>query len=82
VDLYYNVVHKATEWPTSDYSIKTLAKHLGFEWRDAYPSRDLERQQAGPPPGRVSRESVTREKIGPGLWPGPSVTGRLHVWET
>jgi predicted RecB family nuclease len=38
VDLYYNVVLKATEWPTRDYSIKTLAKHLGFKWRDPHPS--------------------------------------------
>ena len=38
VDLYYDVVFKATEWPTRDFSIKTLAKHLGFQWRDAHPS--------------------------------------------
>jgi predicted RecB family nuclease len=38
VDLYYDVVKKATEWPTRDYSIKTLAKHLGFAWRDSHPS--------------------------------------------
>jgi uncharacterized protein len=38
VDLYYDVVQKATEWPTRDYSIKTLAKHLGFAWRDTHPS--------------------------------------------
>ena len=38
VDLYFDVVLKATEWPTRDYSIKTLAKHLGFGWRDAHPS--------------------------------------------
>jgi predicted RecB family nuclease len=38
VDLYNDVVMKATEWPTRDYSIKTLAKYLGFEWRDAHPS--------------------------------------------
>jgi predicted RecB family nuclease len=25
IDLYYDVVHPATEWPTSDHSIKTLA---------------------------------------------------------
>ena len=33
VDLLYDVVVKATEWPTYDRSIKTLAKHLGFQWR-------------------------------------------------
>nr|WP_281720721.1 TM0106 family RecB-like putative nuclease [Nitrosomonas nitrosa] len=38
IDLYYDVVLKATEWPTRDYSIKTLAKHLGFAWRDTHPS--------------------------------------------
>ncbi|MEX0808894.1 MAG: TM0106 family RecB-like putative nuclease [Dongiaceae bacterium] len=37
-DLYYDVVLKATEWPTRDFSIKTLAKHLGFAWRDIHPS--------------------------------------------
>ena len=38
VDLYFDVVKKATEWPTQDYSIKTLAKYLGFVWRDLHPS--------------------------------------------
>ena len=38
VDLYFNVVRSNTEWPTRDFSIKTLAKFLGFEWRDASPS--------------------------------------------
>jgi predicted RecB family nuclease len=38
VDLYNDVVQKATMWPTRDHSIKTLAKFLGFEWRDANPS--------------------------------------------
>ena len=38
VDLYYDVVLKHTEWPTRDYSIKTLAKFLGFSWRDTAPS--------------------------------------------
>ena len=38
VDLYYDVVKKATEWPTRDHSIKTLAKFLGFRWRDTNPS--------------------------------------------
>lgn len=37
VDLY-EIVSKHTEWPTYDYSLKTLAKFLGFEWRDAHPS--------------------------------------------
>jgi predicted RecB family nuclease len=38
VDLYFDVVLKATEWPTRDFSIKTLATHLGFLWRDSHPS--------------------------------------------
>jgi uncharacterized protein len=27
-----------TEWPTNNRSIKTLAKYLGFRWRDSNPS--------------------------------------------
>lgn len=38
IDLYNDVVKKATEWPTWDFSIKTLAKYLGFAWRDTHPS--------------------------------------------
>jgi predicted RecB family nuclease len=38
VDLLFDIVMKATEWPTHDRSIKTLAKFLGFRWRDANPS--------------------------------------------
>lgn len=38
VDLYFDVVKKATEWPTRDHSIKTLATYLGFSWRDTHPS--------------------------------------------
>jgi predicted RecB family nuclease len=38
IDLYYDVVKKSTEWPTNDYSIKTLATYLGFSWRDKHPS--------------------------------------------
>jgi predicted RecB family nuclease len=38
IDLYGEVVLKATEWPTRDHSIKTLAKYLGFTWRDTHPS--------------------------------------------
>ena len=38
IDLYFDVVKKATEWPTRDHSIKTLAKYLGFNWRDTNPS--------------------------------------------
>ena len=38
VNLYNDIVVKATEWPTIDHSIKTLAKYLGFGWRDLHPS--------------------------------------------
>lgn len=38
IDLYYDVVLPKTEWPTLDYSIKTLATYLGFAWRDPHPS--------------------------------------------
>jgi len=38
VDLYYDVVLKSTEWPTRDFSLKTLAVYLGFNWRDTHPS--------------------------------------------
>lgn len=38
IDLYSDVIKKVTEWPTWDYSIKTLAKYLGFSWRDKNPS--------------------------------------------
>lgn len=38
VDLYFDIVLKATEWPTRDYSIKTLAQYLGFKWKDTHPS--------------------------------------------
>jgi predicted RecB family nuclease len=38
IDLYNDVVKKKTEWPTRDYSIKTLAQYLGFKWKDTHPS--------------------------------------------
>jgi uncharacterized protein len=38
IDLYFDVVKKSTEWPVYDQSIKTLAQHLGFRWRDTHPS--------------------------------------------
>ena len=37
-DLYSDVVRSGSEWPTHDFSIKSLAKHCGFSWRDADPS--------------------------------------------
>jgi predicted RecB family nuclease len=38
VDLYTGMVKPYTEWPTKDHSVKTLAKYLGFQWRDTNPS--------------------------------------------
>lgn len=38
IDLYFDVVTRATEWPTRSHSIKALAKFLGFAWRDVDPS--------------------------------------------
>ncbi len=38
IDLYSDVVLKATDWPMRPYSIKTLAQYLGFAWRDTHPS--------------------------------------------
>ena len=38
VDLYTDVVKPLTEWPTLDFSIKTLAVYCGFKWRDVSPS--------------------------------------------
>jgi len=38
VDLYQDVVRSKTEWPTYDFSIKTIASYLGFKWRDLNPS--------------------------------------------
>ena len=38
IDLYNDIVTQKTEWPTNDYSIKTLATYLGFKWRDEDPS--------------------------------------------
>lgn len=38
VDLYNAIVRSKTEWPTRDFSIKTLASYLGFIWRDPDPS--------------------------------------------
>ena len=38
VDLYHDAVRPHTEWPTLDFSVKTLAEYLGFRWRDPHPS--------------------------------------------
>jgi predicted RecB family nuclease len=38
VDLYTDVVRSRMIWPTYSLSLKTLARFLGFKWRDADPS--------------------------------------------
>jgi predicted RecB family nuclease len=38
IDLYGDVIQGHIEWPTNDYSVKTLAQYLGFTWRDKEPS--------------------------------------------
>ncbi|MCS6946154.1 MAG: TM0106 family RecB-like putative nuclease, partial [Steroidobacteraceae bacterium] len=38
VDLYNDIVRPHSEWPTQDFSIKSIATYLGFRWRDAHPS--------------------------------------------
>ena len=38
LDLYLDVVKSGSEWPTHDFSIKSLARHCGFAWRDEDPS--------------------------------------------
>lgn len=38
LDLYTDVVRSGSEWPTHDFSIKSLAKYCGFSWRDTDPS--------------------------------------------
>ena len=35
VDPYNQTLRKSTEWRTHSYGLKTLAQHLGFEWRDS-----------------------------------------------
>lgn len=38
LDLYTDIVRGGSEWPTLDFGVKTLAKYLGFNWRDTDPS--------------------------------------------
>ena len=38
IDLYYDIVKPKTDWPTYNYSVKSLAQYLGFNWRDTNPS--------------------------------------------
>ena len=37
VDLF-KVVDTSTDWPLTSYSLKDIAKHIGFSWRDQDPS--------------------------------------------
>jgi predicted RecB family nuclease len=38
IDLYNDIVRSRMIWPTVSLSIKALARHLGFRWRDTDPS--------------------------------------------
>ncbi len=38
IDLYSDIIKKYTEWPTYSYSIKDLARYLGFRWREENPA--------------------------------------------
>lgn len=38
LDLFTDVVKGGSEWPTHDFTIKSLARQCGFEWRDVDPS--------------------------------------------
>jgi predicted RecB family nuclease len=37
-DLYTDIVLSGSEWPTMSFSIKSIAKFLGFRWRDTHAS--------------------------------------------
>lgn len=37
-DLYADLIVTYSDWPTFSYSIKQIAKHIGFRWRDTDPS--------------------------------------------
>lgn len=37
-DLYAKLIVEYSDWPTFSYSIKQIAKHIGFHWRDVDPS--------------------------------------------
>jgi uncharacterized protein len=38
IDLYFDAIKGATEWPLYNQSIKAIARYLGFQWRDTSPS--------------------------------------------
>lgn len=41
IDLYSDAILKHTDWAVGSYSLKAIAQHLGFEWRDETPSGAL-----------------------------------------
>ncbi len=41
IDLYSQYILKMTDWPLYSYSLKDIAKYLGFSWRDISPSGAL-----------------------------------------
>jgi len=61
VDLYSSVVRPRTEWPTRDYSMRSIATHLGFRWRDeaAQPTAAVEWYEAW----LGSRDEALRKRI-------------------
>lgn len=74
VDLYNDVVLQATEWPTNDHSIKTLAKYLGSS--GATPTHREQRPLSGmaggyKPKTRRSRSvssPIMRMTVGPRVY--------------
>ena len=41
IDLYTHCILKHTDWPLYSYSLKDIARYLGFNWRDKTPSGAL-----------------------------------------
>jgi len=41
IDLYSDAILKYTDWALGSYSLKAIAQHLGFNWRDETPSGAL-----------------------------------------
>lgn len=38
IDLFSAYIREKTDWPLGSYSLKSIAKYLGFSWRDENPS--------------------------------------------
>jgi hypothetical protein len=76
VDLYFDVVHKATEWPTRDHGLKTLASYLGFDWRDKHPSG------AASIDGLIPGFAIATQRCDSGFWITTRMTAgqRASCW--